>query len=177
MKRSLFFLFGIIAVVCFGACATRVPAEDAPVPVVSVPVQASEPPEPPLIQEPEFSISAIVILQAELINTRFRALLRIDNPNSFPLELSDLRYELYGAGRYWAEGRESGLTEIPPEGYVEKKLFMSMNFMNMKREALDQVVTLKTVDYRFSGEVTVGAGDLPRFTTRFDKSGESPVAK
>jgi LEA14-like dessication related protein len=176
MKKSLFFLLCPV-LLCFGACATKIPVEaPVPVPVASPP----EPPEPApeiRIQEPGFFISSIAILQAELINTRFRALLRIDNPNSFPLELSAFSYELYGAGRYWAEGKETASIEIPPEGCVEKDLFLTMNFINMKRETLDQVIALKTVRYRFSGDTTVGAAGLPPFTMRFDQAGESPVTQ
>jgi LEA14-like dessication related protein len=118
-------------------------------------------------------------VQAELVNTRFKVRLRIDNPNSFPLELSSFNYELYGAGRYWAGGRETGSLEVPPEGYAEKDLFLLMNFINMKREALDQVIALKAVKYRFAGDVAVRADDerLPGFTMCFDRSGESPVVR
>jgi LEA14-like dessication related protein len=173
MKQFLFPLLGL-ALCCYGACATR-PLPEEP-PVLAVP----EPEEPaPTLLEPEFSISSIVILQAELINTRFKVRLRIDNPNSFPLELAAFAYELYGAGRYWAEGREETPLEIPPEGYAEKDLFLLMNFINMKREVLDQVIALRAVRYRFAGDVSVRAGDgrLPAVTLRFDKSGESPVER
>jgi LEA14-like dessication related protein len=175
MKKALFLLL-CPALLCSGACATKKAAEPPPVPVVSPP----EPPEPApeiRIQEPVFSISSIVIMQAELINTRFKALLRIDNPNSFPLELSSFNYELYGAGRYWAEGRETAPIEIPAESYVEKDLFLMMNFINMKRETLDQVIALKTVRYRFAGDATVGAAGLAPLALRFDQAGESPVTQ
>jgi LEA14-like dessication related protein len=179
MKNSLFPLPTLALCLCLlcAACATKPSAEEPPpVPAPEEPV--AEAPEPEIL-EPEFSISSIAILQAELINTRFKVRLRVDNPNSFPLELSALAYELYGAGRYWAGGRETGSLDIPPEGHAEKDLFLLMNFTNMKRDVLDQVVALKAVAYRFSGEATVravGAGkSLPPFIMRFDKPGESPV--
>jgi LEA14-like dessication related protein len=175
MNKSFFVLLCAAILWCFGACATKPPVEEPPVPV-AVP----EPEKPtPRILEPEFSISSIVILQAELINTRLKVRLRIDNPNSFPLELSAFSYELHGAGRYWAEGKETGPMAIPPEGYAEKDLFLLMNFMNMKRDVLDQVIALQAVEYRFFGEVEVRAVDerLPHFTMRFDRAGESPVER
>ena len=54
-----------------------------------------------------------------------------------------------------------------------------MNFTNMKREVLDQVISLRAVKYRFAGEAAVSAdgGRLPGFTVRFDRSGESPVER
>ena len=39
----------------------------------------------PGVRAPVFSITSIAILKAELINTRFRVGLKIDNPNPFPL--------------------------------------------------------------------------------------------
>jgi LEA14-like dessication related protein len=133
----------------------------------------------PRIQTPVFTISSIAVMQAELINTRFRVSLRIDNPNNFPVELASFSYELYGGGRYWAEGKETKVMQIPPRGSLAKDLFLLMNFMNMKREVLDQVIALRAVRYRFAGDVVVGTGVeyLPRFNMHFDRTGESPVVQ
>jgi LEA14-like dessication related protein len=133
----------------------------------------------PRIREPEFTITAIAIMQAELINTRFRVNLRIDNPNVFPVDLSSFGYELYGAGRFWAGGREDDVLHIPAQGSAETRLFLMMNFINMKRSLLDEVIALRQVRYRFTGEAEVGTGVswLPRFRMGFDRSGDSAVYK
>jgi LEA14-like dessication related protein len=133
----------------------------------------------PRIREPEFTITAIAILQAELINTRFRVSLRIDNPNIFPVNLSSFGYELYGAGRFWADGREEDVLHVPAGGSAETKLFLMMNFINMKRELLDEVIAMRQVRYRFTGEAEVGTGVswLPRFRMGFDRTGDSAVYK
>jgi LEA14-like dessication related protein len=131
----------------------------------------------PRIREPQFNITSIAIMKAELINTRFKVKLRIDNPNAFPVELSSFSYELYGAGRFWAGGRETDILDIPAEGSAERELFLRMNFINMKRDLLDQVVALRRVNYRFAGEATVSTGIeyLPSFLMAFDRSGYSVV--
>jgi LEA14-like dessication related protein len=133
----------------------------------------------PRIREPEFTITSIAILQAELINTRFRVSLRIDNPNVFPVDLSSFGYELYGEGRFWAEGAEQDVLHIPAHGSEETKLFLVMNFINMKRSLLDEIIAMRQVRYRFTGEVLVGTGVpyLPQFHMDFDKSGNSAVYK
>jgi LEA14-like dessication related protein len=131
----------------------------------------------PQIREPAFTITAITVRKAELINTRFKVSLRVDNPNFFPVELSSLDYELYGSGRFWAGGKEQEVLSVPPGDSAETSLSFIMNFIDMRRELLDQIIALKEVNYRFTGEalVTTGIAYLPQFLTSFDRSGLSEV--
>ncbi|MDR1617500.1 MAG: LEA type 2 family protein [Treponema sp.] len=131
----------------------------------------------PRIRRPEFTITEIAILQAELVNTRFRVTVRIDNPNVFPVNLSSFGYELYGAGRFWADGKEKDVLRIPARDSAEVKLFLMMNFINMRRELLDEIIAMRQVRYRFSGEALVETDIswLPEFRMRFDRSGRSDV--
>jgi LEA14-like dessication related protein len=131
----------------------------------------------PRIQEPVFTITSIAVLKAELVNTRFRVSLRVDNPNPFPMELSSFIYELYGDGRFWADGQEKDVLAIPGKGTAEARLFLLMNFIDMKRSLLDQIIALEDVRYRFGGEVrvTTGVDYLPAFRSVFDLSGYSKV--
>lgn len=133
----------------------------------------------PRIQAPEFTITSIAIIKAELVNTRFRVDLTIDNPNVFPVTLSSFSYELYGRGRFWAKGRERDVLAVPARGQAEARLFLEMNFTNMRRELLDEVIALGTVPYRFTGEALVDTGLLllPTFTANFDRQGASTVIK
>ncbi|GHV93689.1 hypothetical protein AGMMS50293_00090 [Spirochaetia bacterium] len=133
----------------------------------------------PRIREPQFTITSIAIMQAELINTRFKVSLRIDNPNIFPVALSSFGYELYGEGRFWADGEEREVLYIPAQSSSETNLFLMMNFINMKRQLLDDVLAMRLVRYRFTGEVEVGTGVswLPSFHMGFDRNGNSVVLK
>jgi LEA14-like dessication related protein len=133
----------------------------------------------PRIREPHFSIVSIAIMQAELINTRFKVKVRIKNPNPFPLTFSSFSYELYGHGRFWADGSEADIYTIPENGETEEDLFLVMNFINMQRNLLDQVVTMRNVRYRFTGKAEIGTGVayLPSFATAFDIQGDSEVVK
>jgi len=131
----------------------------------------------PYIREPVFKITAIAVLKAELINTRFRVNMVIDNPNPFPVELSAFTYELYGDGRLWADGQEKNVFQIPPRQSRDTQLFLIMNFINMGRPLLDQVIALQKVAYRFKGNVLIktNVDYLPRFTGSYDLSGYSQV--
>jgi LEA14-like dessication related protein len=131
----------------------------------------------PGLQAPAFNITSIAILKAELINTRFRVGMRIDNPNPFPLELSGLVYELYGNGRLWADGMERNAFVVNGKSSVQGELYLIMNFINMERGLLDQIINLVDVNYRFTGEAQISTGIdyLPKFKTGFDLSGYSEV--
>ena len=135
------------------------------------------PPDDPGIQEPDFSISSIKILQAELVNTRLKVKVRIENPNPFPVSLSSFTYELYGEGRFWAEGTEKNVFTVPASGFVEKDLFLVMNFIDMKRDLLDKVIAMENVAYRFEGSVQISAADMPLLTKSFSLEGKSEVIR
>jgi LEA14-like dessication related protein len=140
-------------------------------------IQLSETAVFPFVREPIFSITGIAILQAELINTRFSVYMRIDNPNHFPVELSAFKYELYGNGRLWASGTERNMFTVPAKTSVIARLYVMMNFIDMNRNLLEQIIRLESVNYRFNGEafVSTGVDYLPGFTSAFDLSGYSEV--
>ena len=131
----------------------------------------------PGVRAPEFSISAIAILKAELINTRFRVRLKIENPNLFPIELGALNYQLFGEGRFWAEGSERNRIKVDGKSILAGDVFLVMNFIGMERGLLDQIIKLVDVNYRFAGETQVYTGIeyLPVFGTSFNLSGYSEV--
>jgi len=131
----------------------------------------------PGVQAPQFSITSIAVIKAELVNTRFRVGLKIDNPNPYPVELSAFNYELYGNGRLWADGIEKNIIKVNAKSSLQGNLFLIMNFINMKRDLLDQIINLEDVNYRFAGEaqVSTGADYLPKFMSGFDLSGYSEV--
>jgi len=133
----------------------------------------------PRIREPEFSITSIAIMQAELINTRFAVTLRIDNPNPFPVTLSSFKYDLYGHGMFWADGSGREILAIPANDAAETKLSLVMNFINMKRSLLDEIIAMRHVGYRFTGatEIETGIAWLPHFSMEFDRHGYSEVRR
>jgi LEA14-like dessication related protein len=127
--------------------------------------------------EPDFKIVSIAVIQADLINTEFEAVLMIDNPNEFPVELSSISYELHGNGMFWADGNETGILQIPAKSFSETKFYFTMNFINMNRKILDDVIKMRDVQYRFKGDVEIKAAisSIPAFSMVFDCSGLSEV--
>jgi LEA14-like dessication related protein len=137
--------------------------------------------EEPVIQvlEPEFNVVSIAIIQADLINTKFEAVIRIDNPNEFAVSLSSLYYELYGNGRLWAEGRENNILQIPARSSCETEFYFTMNFIDMNRNLLDDIIAMRRVQYNFRGDAEVQPviNHLPPFYMSFNCSGLSEVKR
>lgn len=131
----------------------------------------------PRVRRPVFEILSIKIKRAELINTRLKVTLRISNPNDFDLTFRSISYELFGEGRFWADGTVAQPTPVPGGGHTDIDLALVMNFINMKRELLDQVIKMERVRYRFKGEASADTeiGFLPTFTMAFDRSDSSEV--
>jgi LEA14-like dessication related protein len=131
----------------------------------------------PLILEPEFHIMSVAVKKAELVDTRFKVKIRLRNPNFFPVELSAFSFELYNGSRLWAGGSKRNIMIIPQRQSAETDLLLTMNFIDMRRNLLDQVIAMEQIDYRFAGEATVSTGIeyLPRFRWKFNQSGRSVV--
>ena len=143
-------------------------------------VPEEKPVEPKIeIREPIFTITSIEIRQASLINTLFKCTLKINNPNTFPVTVSSLRYDLYGDGRLWGSGREKDLAVVPAQSSSETEFSFEMNFIDMPRRLLDDVIAMKHVHYRFTGEAEIGVGmpNIPAYRMVFDLPGDSEVKK
>jgi LEA14-like dessication related protein len=133
--------------------------------------------EPVIVLEPVFEIVSIYIIQADLVNTQFETVLKVTNPNEFALSLSSLKYQLYGNSLFWAEGRRNDILQIPAKSSSETKFRFSMNFINMNRRLLDDVIAMRRVSYRFKGEAEIQP-DVPRLQSlviNFDCTGLSDV--
>ncbi|MCL2411027.1 MAG: LEA type 2 family protein, partial [Treponema sp.] len=122
---------------------------------------------------------SIVILQADIVVTEFEAVLRITNPNEFALEVSSITYQLYGNGALWASGTEIDVLTIPPLKPSETRFRFTMNFIDMRRSLLDDVIAMRQIQYNFRGEAIVQP-DLPNveaFLMRYDCTGYSEVRR
>jgi len=131
------------------------------------------------ILEPSFEVTSIYILQADLVVTEFEAVIKIDNPNEFAMELSSIVYELYGNNRFWAGGKTNNIFQIPASASGETRFTFSMNFIDMSRPLLDDVIAMRRVNYRFKGQAQVQP-NIPNssaFGADFDCSGYSEVKK
>jgi len=129
--------------------------------------------------KPEFEVTSIYIIQADIVVTEFEAVIKIDNPNPFAVELSSITYELFGNNRFWAGGTANDLLQIAPLSSGETRFKFTMNFIDMSRPLLDDVIAMRQVNYRFKGRAQVRPvlPDVSVFNVDFDCSGLSEVKR
>jgi LEA14-like dessication related protein len=127
--------------------------------------------------EPELEVVSIYILQADIVVTEFETVLKVTNPNDFAVDLTDITYRLYGNGAFWTNGRGVDLLHIPALSSAETKFTFSMNFINMNRRLLDDVIARRRVQYRFIGEAQVKPVNsrIEAFRMSYESSGFSEV--
>ena len=139
----------------------------------------SNPIAKPDITNPLFEVVSIAVIQADIVVTEFETILKITNPNNFAMDLKSLTYELFGRDSSWAKGSVKDILRIPAEGSAETRFVFEMNFINMSRSLLDDVVAMRQVQYRFKGNAEVHP-ELPRvqpFVINYDCSGFSEVKR
>ena len=131
------------------------------------------------IIEPEFDIISILILQADIVVTEFEATLMVKNPNDFAIELSSITYELYGNGQFWADGTGSDILHIPAQSSGETQFTFTMNFIDMGRRLLDDVIAMRRINYRFKGHAQIQpvVPNVSSFNVSFDCYGLSEVRR
>jgi len=137
--------------------------------------------QPKIIEiiNPEFEIVSIVILQADIVVTEVETTLKVTNPNDFAIELSSLTYELFGNGAAWAAGKVNRSLHISPQSSGETKFKFEMNFVNMSRRLLDDVIAMRRINYRLKGQAQVQPAALNStvFNVDYDCSGVSEVKR
>ncbi|MDR2542029.1 MAG: LEA type 2 family protein [Treponema sp.] len=131
------------------------------------------------IKKPVFEIISIVILQADIVVTEFEAVLKITNHNDFALDLTSITYLLFGNNALWASDTNSDILHIPPLTSNETMLTFQMNFIDMRRSLLDDVIAMRNVRYIFSGEAVIQP-DIPNsepFRMNYESTGFSEVRR
>jgi len=131
------------------------------------------------IIEPKFEIMSIYIIQADLVVTEFEAVIKIDNPNNFAVDLLAVKYELYGNNLLWADGVAKNVLHIPSKSASKTHFRFTMNFINTNRRLLDDVIAMRRINYRFRGQAEIRFNIPKAFVSnvKFDCSGLSDVKR
>jgi LEA14-like dessication related protein len=131
------------------------------------------------IIEPKFEVVSIYIIQADLVVTEFEAVIKIDNPNNFAIDLLSIKYELYGNNLLWADGVANDVLNIPAKSSGKTHFRFTMNFINTNRKLLDDVIAMRRINYRFRGQAEIKFNTPRAFVSnvKFDSFGLSDVKR
>lgn len=114
------------------------------------------------IQAPSVSIAHIDLVDAQLLEQRYRLRLRVQNPNPYALPISGMHYRLFLNGLEFARGVSSQSVSIP--AYEERTLEVDMvSTIGTLIEQLQRWQRLpdEGVRYRLAGEVNVRSRFAP----------------
>lgn len=111
---------------------------------------------------PEISLKNFELLKLGLSEQTYRLRLYIKNPNSFPLPIQTLNYQLFLNNKSFATGSNNNPVTIPAlgDGYIETDV--NSNIADVI-EGWQQWFSLakRSLDYRISGNVGVSSLAIP----------------
>ena len=148
LKHSIRLAWITLMLVWLGGCATL-----------------GEPTEPPRV-----TLSNLKMIDAQLFEQRYALTLRIQNPNSFDLDVNGLSFEVELNGREFAHGVSNKGVLIPAYGESTLEVGVTSSLFNI----VDQINALerrqgKSLEYRIHGKISTANHLL---SLSFERKGE-----
>lgn len=110
-------------------------------------------PKLPSIKLKDLKVSNLSLTSADLV-----AEVEIDNPNIFPLGLSNFNYRIDINQQNWGEGTSAQLSSIPQKGKGTISIPLKLNLLTMGKAAYQLISGSKQFDYQILGGVTLDTG-------------------
>ncbi len=129
-----------------------------------------------VMAKPELRLTQMQLMEANLMQQRYRLTLEIKNPNPLPLPVDKIRYQILLAGKEFASGETVQAFRVPANGETTVDLDVSTNLTQFMGH-LSRVLSgpLDKLDYAISGEVATGIAVLG--VVPFQRKGEIPFNK
>lgn len=114
------------------------------------------------VQSPSVSVAQFQLLDAKVLEQRYRLQLRIQNPNSFALPIAGMHYRLFLNGVEFARGVSNQSVNIP--AFSERT--MEVDMVSTIGTVIDQIQRWKRdsengLRYRLAGEADVATSFAP----------------
>jgi LEA14-like dessication related protein len=124
---------------------------------------------PKHFEEPQVSITGVQIVSLDVWQQRIRVHLHVHNPNSVPLPVKAIEYNLEAAGQQVASGSSDDGFTVPAGGDAEFDTTITTNIASTLINILARGGgTGQSIDYHLTGKVVL-KGFLP--TLPFDQRG------
>lgn len=126
----------------------------------------------PKLETPKLSVVGVELVKGDLMQQRFKARMRVVNPNDRLISVRSVTYTLELGGQEFGRGLSSAAFDIPPLGEAEFDMTVTADIAGGVLRLLDRARSKGMADalrYRLRGEVKLARG-FPR-TIPFDESG------
>lgn len=127
-----------------------------------------------VIEKPQVSLAGLQIEKLGLDEQSFLVVLRVENPNSFPLSAEGVDFKLEIDGENFAGGSSHEPIALPSQGQALVKLGVNTHLLLFKKHMRSVIQADKSVEYRLSGRLNVAwlPGGVP-----FERTGKMPSLK
>lgn len=126
----------------------------------------------PKLEPPKLTVVGVSLVKGDLLEQRFRARLRVSNPNDRAIAVRSVSYTLEIGGEELGRGLSGSAFEIPALGEAEFDMNVTVDFAGTVLRLLDRARGKGMPDalrYRLRGEVKLARGFAR--TIPFDESG------
>ena len=126
----------------------------------------------PKLEAPKLAVLGVELVQGDLLQQRFKARMRVTNPNDRAIAVRSLSYTLELGGEEFGRGVSAAAFDIPPLGEADFDMTVTADIAGAVLRVLDRARGKGLSDalrYRLRGEVKLARG-FPR-TIPFDESG------
>ncbi len=133
----------------------------------------------PAVKIPSVKLSSISLKKTGLTSVDLEAVLQINNPNNFGLNMDKFNYALNINGEKWVSGIKSTTITLNQKGNSDIRVPVSLNILNVGRSVINMINNGTQLDYNLSGSAEMGS-TLPMFGAQplnFNKSGQVSIIK
>lgn len=122
---------------------------------VRIPVSTSG--EFPMVKVPVIGLKSIRLKKLSFSGADFEVQVNIDNPNSWPLTVNEIQYEMSINGKQWINGRTTERLTLSAKGKNNLLIPFSLNFIEMGSSVYNVVTEGKGLNYKLTGQANIGS--------------------
>ncbi len=114
-----------------------------------------------MLKFPKISLARLKLKNLSLTTASFELETKLENPNNLSLILNRFQYNLTINNRNWLSGIKDQAQPISSKASQTLTLPFAINFLDIGQSVYQAIVNNESLDYHFSGNLNVGAADLP----------------
>ncbi len=131
----------------------------------------------PRLEAPKLTVADVEIIKGDLFEQRFRARVKVQNPNDRELRVRGITYTIELGGAELGRGLSGSSFVVPARGEAEFDMLVTANLagtlLKLAERARKEGSRPSELGYRLRGEVRLDSGLLR--TVPFDQKGTLPL--